>query len=63
MHFNITLADPTSLPRKRKSCLKLKHSKLKGKKRKKKTVPVSSAEESEENVDNPGTGVVATENE
>ncbi|KAK9305917.1 hypothetical protein QLX08_003275 [Tetragonisca angustula] len=60
--MNIPEDHPTSLPRKRKSRIKLKLNKLRGKKRKRKS-SLSSAEESEGKYDQFESGAVITENE
>ena len=62
MYYNILFVDPTSLPRKRKSRIKLKLNKLRGKKRKRKS-SLSSAEESEGKYDQFESGAVITKNE
>nr|XP_033206714.1 general transcription factor 3C polypeptide 5 [Bombus vancouverensis nearcticus] len=61
--MNIPEDHPTSLPRKRKSGIKLKLNKLRAKQRKKKNDSVSSAEESEGKYDQSETNVIAIENE
>lgn len=63
LYYNILFTDPTSLPRKRKSGIKLKLNKLRAKQRKKKNDSVSSAEESEGKYDQFETNLIAIENE